>query len=237
MNKMKFLAVINMLISLTLFSQEKGELNYGEAYGDVYFVNAQYSKAIKEYDKAIKKNGNEPYNFYLRGLSKYYLNKYLEAITDLTKSLNLTNETDYSKNWRHGPRTKDVNGDLQNMAGGGTFEHYYYHVFFYRGFSKIRVEDYYGAIEDLKEYLKYDSKNDDVYVYIGKCYNKIEKYENGIKNLTKAIELNRNNADAYYARSNSYYSLNQAEKACLDLSKAGELGKKEAYDIIRDICQ
>lgn len=233
--KTQFL-IIRLLISFSIFCQESEKLNYGEANGDIYFMDEEYNKAILEYDKAIKQNNDEPYNYYLRGVSNYKTNSYEKAITDLTKSINLSEVTDYSSNWLHGPRTKNVNGKIENMVRGGTFEHYYYHVFFYRAFSKFQLEDYYGAINDFKEYTKYDSENDIVYEYLGLCYMILEKYEKSIKSLTKAIEINNNNGNAYFHRSRSYHSINSIEKCCLDLSKAGELGVKKAYEIIKKIC-
>jgi tetratricopeptide (TPR) repeat protein len=233
--KKQFL-IISLLISLSVFCQELEKLNYGEANGDIHFTDEEYNKAILEYDKAIRQNSNEPYNYYLRGVSNYKTSNYKKAITDLTKSLNLSKDKDYSENWLHGQRSKDVNGKIQNVVGGMSFEHYYYHVFFYRAFSKIELNDYYGAINDFKEYTKYDSENDMVYEYLGLSYMILEKYENSIKSLSKAIEINSNNGNAYFHRSRSYHSINEIEKCCLDLSKAGELGVSKAYEMIKKIC-
>lgn len=79
--------------------------------------------------------------------------------------------------------------------------------YIFRGWAKGMLEDKYGAMEDLnKAYL-----------------------------LMKTVEK-KENADLYYYKGLVHAMRGENIDGCKCLSMAGELGKKEAYGVIKDLC-
>jgi len=230
--------LISILLLNNLYSQEKFDVEVAEA--DYLFSNKEYKNAIIEYDKVIKGNDKESYNYYLRGLSKYNLEDNMGAIKDFTKAYLLIKNDALNGNWIYGPRTFKFNDTYMNAELGLSPVHKFFHLFLYRGHSKYKLEDYRGAILDLKEYIKYDNTDDDfpgIHKLIGDCYFMLQQYPEAIKFYTEAINLNPADKSAYFSRGVSFLNNDALESACIDLSKSGELGNEKAYELITEYCR
>jgi len=98
------------------------------------------------------------------------------------------------------------------------------------------LNDNIGAIKDIDEALKRNSKESYYYnlkaIYLGQLGDDI----GAEKQYDKAIELDPKNADYYISRGWSRLK-NKKTDACADWSKAGELGNYEAYDLIQKYCK
>ncbi|WP_298311889.1 tetratricopeptide repeat protein [uncultured Aquimarina sp.] len=57
-----------------------------------------------------------------------------------------------------------------------------------RGADKSALKNYYGAIEDYKQILKYDSDNTIVLMNIGNNYKRLKEYKNSVKFYNKALK-------------------------------------------------
>lgn len=218
---------------------DKTKLNRFEADGDLKFGIKEYYDAIKLYDEAIKVNDQSSYTFFMRGLSKLKVNQFSGAVVDLTKAITLspTNQSGY---WSKGSRLEKLD-DIYFLSctEGLSKEYKYYDAFYFRGFAKYYMEDYYGAIDDMNLFLTFEKTNSNpiCYFIIGIANSKLGKNSEALIYLSKVIELDPENADALLARGKVSIKLGNKDLGCKDLSKAGQLGKEEAYEIIKKSCQ
>ena len=106
-----------------------------------------------------------------------------------------------------------------------------------RGYAKVQLEDYRGAMEDFSNAIELDSKDTLAYNNRGFTKYKLEDFYGAVKDYNKAIELNASYAKAYFYRGLVKIILNQKDIGCLDLSKAGELGFENAYEMIKKLCK
>jgi serine/threonine-protein kinase len=218
---------------------DKTKLNKYEADGDLKFSHKEFYDAIKLYDEAIKVNDQSSYTFFMRGLSKLKINQFSGAVIDFTKAISLspTNQNGY---WSKGSRLEKLD-DIYFLSctEGLSKDNKYYDAYYFRGFAKYYMEDYYGAIDDMNLFLTFEKTNSNpiCYYIVGIANNKLGKNNEALIYLSKVIELEPENADALLARGKVNIKLGNKENGCKDLSKAGQLGKEEAYEIIKKSCQ
>ncbi len=230
---MKKFTLIFLLITIYSYSQDS--YNFDQLEADNFFENGEYKRAIELYDKVILNSDNDPYNYYLRGLAKHNVNDNYGAITDLTKSLNLLKTENLEGNWAYQKRTFKTQDGYMNGVGM-SFIHKYYHILFYRGYSKYKVEDYRGALQDFLNYLKYDYTEESVFELLAITYYALEDYKNAAKYYEEAIKINPENERSYFFLGVSYLETDELNKGCLNLSKSGELGNLKAYELIKKYC-
>ncbi len=247
MKKLIFLFALVLIFYSHCFSQtaqtgvvpDKTKLNKYEADGDLKFDNKEFYDAIKLYDEAIKINDQSSYTFFLRGLSKLKVNQFSGAVIDFTKAISLspTNQNGY---WSKGSRLEKLDDIYFLSCNEGLSKEYkYYDAYYFRGFAKYYMEDYYGAIDDMNLFLTFEKTNSNpiCYYIVGISNNKLGKNNEALIYLSKVIELDPENADALLARGKVNIKLGNKENGCKDLSKAGQLGKEEAYELIKKSCQ
>jgi tetratricopeptide (TPR) repeat protein len=106
---------------------------------------------------------------------------------------------------------------------------------------KLKLEDYFGAIQDFTIALnktspdKY-SQYHKLYADRGYCYLQLKKYVLAIQSYNNAIALRGYESLYFMLRGYAKLGLNKIRDACRDFSKAGELGNLEAYESIKDYC-
>jgi tetratricopeptide (TPR) repeat protein len=235
------------LISLTLFfisflSYSQGspsssqDPKYSQAEGEEKFNDEQYSEAVELFSIALKTDQKNGYIYYLRGMSKYFLEDFEGAIADFTKALEFSPE-DKNSFWSYKGHFRKVGNDYTYSPLGMSLKHKYYHIYFYRGNAKTYLEDYRGAISDFNKYVIYDNTDANVFAQRGTCKVHLKDYQNAMLDLTKAISIDNTNSQFFYNRAETYIMLKQTNKACIDLSRAGELGLAEAYELIKRFCK
>lgn len=92
-------------------------------------------------------------------------------------------------------------------------------AYFERGQEKAKLEDYYGAIDDLSNAVLVNATVTKLYV------------QTDIEFLA-----NRYDQLAYVLLGDCYRLINMKEESCLAFSKAGEKGYSGAYDLIKHYC-
>lgn len=88
-----------------------------------------------------------------------------------------------------------------------------YIAFFNRGAARVFLEDYKGALKDLKKAIEIYPDSAEMYYYKGYCEAELFDYKDAIESYSKAIALKPNFAEAFYNRG--------AAKGELDLYEAG----------------
>lgn len=109
-------------------------------------------------------------------------------------------------------------------------------AYYARGNVKMRLQDYYGAIEDYSAAIGVNENYVDAYFKRGKAKQLLLAYEDAINDVTKIIQINPKSIDAFYMRGILRIDFGDMKNGCLDLSKAGELGDLRAYEIIKEKC-
>jgi len=193
--------------------------------GLLRFKLGQTDQAILDFERAAKDTTyiNYKYIFFYRGFCYAQQEKYINAIQDLTRFLNMENAQTFS-----------------------TAEARYY-----RGYYKAQLQDYRGAIKDydatIELYLPYTTgKNPsqlyvqkliEVYIVRGLAKSQLKKYDEAIADYDIVIKLKPTNAAPYRLKALDLIKKGEIEQGCLELSKAGELGSKEAYADIKQYCK
>ena len=100
----------------------------------------------------------------------------------------------------------------------------------------MKLQDYYGAIDDFSAAVAINENYIDAYLNRGKAKQFLQAYEDAINDCTKILQINPKNIDAYYMRGVLRIDFGDLKNGCLDLSKAGEMGDTKAYQAIKERC-
>lgn len=179
-----------------------------------YFLNGRekmnrgdFTGAIEDYTKSIELESQHNQSYGDRGLAKYELSLYGEAILDFNAALQSYPEfadAYYSLRGVAKASLKDYRGSIEDFNKAFALDPKFAEVVSNRAVSKSLLLDYQGALDDYAIAIKIDPKFSPAY------------FKRGILRIIH---------------------LNQKESGCLDLSKAGELGDSNAYEAIKDLCK
>jgi tetratricopeptide (TPR) repeat protein len=97
------------------------------------------------------------------------------------------------------------------------------------GIKLFEQKDYDGAIKELSEAIKRDSKLAEAYAYRARAYNSKSDYDRGLSDANMAIQLNPTLAIAYYARAYVYLNKEDYNSAISDYTQAIRLDPKYTY--------
>ena len=174
-----------------------------------------YNGAISDFNKAIELDPNYAGVYILRGTSKTRLYDFYGAISDYTKVIEFDkiSPSSYKFLFNGGVDKEDV---------------YFFQAYYFRAITKMKLEDYNGAISDFNKAIEIDPNNAGAYMNRGNTKIKLKDFYGAISDYTKVIELNPNDAVAYCYRGNSKIILGDLNGACKDWKLATELGNTDA---------
>jgi len=95
--------------------------------------------------------------------------------------------------------------------------------YFYRGYEKVKLKDYYSAIEDYSKALELNPNYTDAFNNRGNAKFKLKDYYSAISDYSKAIELEPNYSKVYRNRGDMKFILEDFYGAISDYNKAIEL--------------
>ncbi|MCG9879641.1 MAG: hypothetical protein MH472_03490 [Bacteroidia bacterium] len=278
--QLKFIFLLSLIfVSNISFGQNK----YNSCWGtldsaDKIFFKKDYENALLYYESFFESpcSFDDPLLYYKLAYSAHHSGKFQEAIQYYTFGLNLINfqpESFRDKNWKKEfiptnrfdlfeigyeiIRDDSLNEYIYTKTKGA------YHLkaqksdlMIHRAQCKIALEDYIGAIKDLKKYHNIIQDSSALSNYLlgvallqptsVKIENKVNM-QLAIKYFSMSIKLYEKPGpfnseysicrDSYYYRAISNMMLNKKQAACEDFSTAGEMGKKEAFGSIKQYCQ
>jgi len=222
-----------------------------------------HAEAILDFDKAIKIDNKISEAYLNRGISKISLNDNEGGLTDFTKAISNSKESEYEYYSAHFYRgtvksaLRDEIGAINDFRAivdidyskipdlSKGFRHFNANrleelkeeAIYRRGRSKFNLKDYRGALLDLERRIVNKPMDGDAYHIRGRIKLAFNDLKGAIMDLSKAIDLDSNIASAYFFRGLIYLDNGNKEKGCKDMSKAGELGLSQAYDIIYEKCR
>lgn len=216
--------------NLETFNQS-GKLEKKFSISNSEVDNKRLDVAFQEIDKLTAKLSKivAPELYLQRAIQFEVISDYDSAIEDLTKGLELAQESD---RWiyyfvRANFRMKkleyeySLKDDIAKKESLTTFDYYE---------NKLTYE---MIQKDYEEVCKQYQKFPFAWFNRGNLLSSMKDYRNAIANYTNAISLEVDFAEAYFNRGLCYLMIGENDKGVADLSKAGELGIYVAYNVIK----
>lgn len=177
-------------------------------------------------------------NYLSRGIFKFLVNEYSEAMEDFNQAISLDEENTLAHFSRANCRTKmvelleslpDFSEEITIPLGSSAQTQP-------KEQSPEFISDYENILDEYQVCIHINPKFP--FAYYNKAYIlcKLDRYREAIRNLDQAIELQPDFAEAYFNRGLTKIYLDDVEGGAIDLSKAGELGIEDAYNVIKRYC-
>jgi len=178
-----------------------------------HYYDKDYKGALDYYNKAIELDTtNCSYLYMVRGELKFILKDYKGAISDYDVAIKNDHNCKYTFG---GEKEGDATFETEVVSDSK--------LYLNRGETKAKLEDYFGAIADFNEAIKFKSNYNEAYFYRGKTKAKLQDYRGAISDYNKAINIYPAYTIIYYYRGNAKFDLKDYEGAILDYTKQIQL--------------
>jgi tetratricopeptide (TPR) repeat protein len=168
--------------------------------GNVLQHQKDYQGGVEAFSKAIEIAPQDFEAFYDRGICKAYLKKFDEALTDITRGM----EIDSMGKWI----------GYNNIAF----------------FIKFEEKDFQGSLKYFDDALKLNPKFAYAYNNRGYAKLQLNDIKGARQDITKSIELDPENSYAFRTMALLLLAENKENQACKQLKKAMDLGYADDYD-------
>ena len=175
-------------------SIEPNNSEYRAWFAQALITNQQYDEAVSQGSFAVQFDPQNAKGFRQRGFANFYLEKYEDAVKDLSQAIL-------------------IDKDEENIAN----------ALLQRGSSYYELKKYESAIQDFTRVIEHKA-NSYLYIQRGYCYYNLKNYKSAIIDFTNAIGLEPTNVNAYYWRANSYFFTNELENSLLDDARYHDIG-------------
>ncbi|NOS71749.1 MAG: tetratricopeptide repeat protein [Verrucomicrobia bacterium] len=101
-------------------------------------------------------------------------------------------------------------------------------AYLYRATSKIQLQDFAGALGDVKRTIELDGSNQPAFYLRGWCNSALKEFKNAEADFTRAINMETNDVNSYNGRGVVRANLRKPDEALADFNKAIELSPREA---------
>ena len=197
--------------------------NLGEAY---YFLG-NYKTAIKYFDEAIKRVSIDYEYFKQRGSVKNDLGKYLDAIEDFDKAIQLNPDDSHChelkdlaiKNFENEENSISINSET------------YADDLYNRGISRLELEKFTEAIQDFNKFIEINPQNCNALKYRSIAYIELKNLNAAISDLDKIIQINPHDYVSLRYRGLSKYNLGKYLDAIEDFDRAIQINPYDSKSI------
>ena len=223
---LNFAIPVSDILSLKIgsYSDKDSIEKYNLFYkGQNALESGNYSASIKYYDEFIKKNPDIAVAYYNRGIAYYQLQKYEEAVSDLTHAIII--DPDYALAYHNRAiayyQLQRYYDAISNFTKSISVDNpYIVEAYNKRGFVYGILKKYDKALLDYTKAISIDSNYADAYLNRGIVYGILKKYDKALLDYTKVISIEPNNAYAYYSRGLTYGVMEEYDKAISNHTKA-----------------
>lgn len=188
-----------------------------------------FKDAIKDYDKAIKKDSKNSDYYLGRGKCYDKTGEFSKALKDYTQSYNLDNNNLGALKYRADlyERTNEPFKALTDYKTYLTIDKE--NTDMYEKISALHVllKQSNEAIEDLDQAIEVNPKASHVYLSKGLLLYEKSEYKNAADNFTTTIKIDSNNALAYYSRGKCMLDMDNVPRAAADFNSARNKGIDE----------
>jgi len=194
-------------------------------------VNGDYINAIKLANEivVVKPYLYEP--FFLRGVSKFYLEDYYGALSDLDKAIELKANSPRAYHYRALTRERmsDFDGALRDFKQALYQNPNNPDIFINRAITYLYLEQFYNAISDCNRAIQLDPKMQRAFLIRGAAKTGLNDFIDALIDYNQAIKLNRFDANAYLRRGMVRYELMDLDGALADFDEAITLNDENTY--------
>lgn len=164
-------------------------------------------EAYKDINDLLKMYPSSPEYYYLRAVLNFQKEKYVKAIEDFDKAIEL------------------------NMP-----KSYVYKVYLNRGMSHFFLQDFDLAESDFNTVISSEPENGAAYHGLGMVNYEQRDYEEAVKAFQKSLSVDEENAITHFNMAMSYFRLNQKENACYHFNRSCALGNRNACKLVMMEC-
>ena len=169
-----------------------------EAREDV--TKGNYFDAIQKLDECIQSRPGQYEAYFLRGVSKYFLNDNVGALQDLNVAVTvydpyLSDAYHYRSFVKY--RLGDYDGAIRDINQLITIQNSDPKLYMERAFSKLANQDYNGALKDCNKTLSMQWANDNLYLCKGMAENALSQYDSALADYNKALKINPKYPDVF----------------------------------------
>lgn len=226
------LFILFILISLS-FSVQAQYRNYFLQAGRTAIINDKYIDAVSLLNMELKLDPNSHVAYFLRGIAKYYLEDYVGAEQDYTKTLELAPYFSDAYFNRAAVRSqqKKFEASLNDYSMAIKTDSTNPRIFFGRAQTFINLKKYEEAIADCNKTIQLKLSLESVYIMRGTAKSGLELYKEALADIDKAINYNPDNVISLIQRGNIYSELQKYDSALYDLNRALSFDSLNSYGI------
>jgi tetratricopeptide (TPR) repeat protein len=191
----------------------------------------EYDPAIKNFNKAIQLDPDDPDAFYRRGLAWSAKKEYDKAIKDYEEAIRLRpDDADFfndrglawSEKKAYDKAIKDYDEAIRLDPNSAS-------AFINRGDAWSRKKEYGKAIKDYNVAIRLRPDNAYAFSRRGLAWGDRKEYDKAIKDFDEAIHLDPKDAYAFYCRSLAWSAKKEYDKAIKDCNEAIRLNPKDGW--------
>jgi len=165
---------------------------------NIFFLMNNDKEAMRLADEAIRLYPAEPDFYYIRGVINNSREKYVKALDDFDRGINLKPAS------------------------------YLYKYYMGRGVSHLNLVEYDQALSDFSSALDLNDTLASAYHSRAMANYELKDYSAAVNDFLKALNNSQGNSALYFNLGMSYYRLNEKSKACPYFHKACTMGNNNA---------
>lgn len=226
------LLILFLLLSLT-FSVQAQYRNYFLQAGRTAIINDKYLDAVSLLNMELKLDPNSHLAYFLRGIAKYYLEDFVGAEQDYTKTLELAPYFSDAYFNRAAVRSqqKKFEASLDDYSMAIKTDSTNPRIFFGRAQTYLNLKKYEEAIADCNKTIQLNLSLESVYILRGTAKSGLELFKEALDDINKAINYNPDNVMSLIQRGNIYAELKEYDSALYDLNRSLKLDSLNSYGI------
>ncbi len=194
-------------------------------------MNNDYLEAIKSCNEIItvKPYLYEPY--FLRGVSKFYLEDFKGANNDLTKAIEIKPNSTSAYHYRALSRERiyDFDGSLQDFGEAIRQSPNDPQLYINRAITFLYLNQYYDAIGNCNIAIRIDPNIENTYMIRGAAKTGLDHFIEALDDYNKTIKINRFNHNAYLRRGMIRFELEDIDGALLDFNESIGLNPENSF--------
>lgn len=214
--------------------------------GDFKDFKIYKQKAIKCFDRAIKRKPDHKSAFYNRGFAKNELGKYehdtamvLSALKDMNYAITI--DVSFKDAYMQRAAIYDWLGKYQQAIQDYNYAYSLDpndpKLLINRGTTKGKMNNLQGAVDDFNKALQIDPNSAEAYSNRGLAYFYLNQYDKSLADYNRSISI-KPDANSYYNRGLLFYNMKKYQKAIDDFNMAEKMNFKEPLlYFYRAICE
>lgn len=231
---MRIQRIIILVLFISLSSTIQAQYrNYFLQAGRTAIINDKYIEAISLLNMELKLDSNSHLAYFLRGIAKYYLEDFVGAEQDYTKTLELAPYFSDAYFNRAAVRSqqKKFESSLEDYSMAIRTDSTNPRIFFGRAQTYLNLKKYKEAIDDCNKTIQLKLSLESVYILRGTAKSGLELFKEAQADINKAINYNPENIISLIQRGNIYTELQAYDSALYDFNSALKLDSLNSYGL------